>query len=556
MVDTRMSKKRRLILRASAPAASEGQAPCVPSDASDVSAAAQSVGGQATAAAAAAEAHRSGSSNAVTKSAPDDIEAKLRRRVPQPRADFNRSRCAARTFGGGTGAQCMRQPTADSEYCSQHLREANSRQGLSHGRMDGPVPPAKIAAFMDLPKTSAEGRGRPKRGHHTRVARGAAALDDDAESSSTCDDDWDAAGNEDESQSDTAGKEDQEAAAAEAEARPGSARRSPSGARPSLRSSASACALRGGGASESRSRASRRRHPSKESVHQQLQSLDIDEGLCMARVWGGGRGSQCSRSPKDGCDYCKLHAHEALSGQGGLTHGRIDGPVPAEKLEHFVVANINATSRDRLRASWTQQRDNLRAARAGFVSRLASAPRRAARSWFAVLSEETSFLLLSCLQQSEIFRAAMSCVALFLTAESPRLYRRLQAGCVGVNVTKRGRKSISLGDSMGGGSLIPVVMRFLEQPRFVEAEELDLSRLFLGDEFPEENRLLRHAALQCPNLRLLRLGMAKPSMLWSDFARRLSPAFERSLRSWWRSRPFVVEIYQKRYVLHDSKGQG
>ena len=60
---------------------------------------------------------------------------------------------------------------------------------------------------------------------------------------------------------------------------------------------------------------------------------------CMARTWGGkgsvkydsinklwNYGYQCSRK-KNNCDYCTLHYQQTLR-PSGLSHGRIDGPVP------------------------------------------------------------------------------------------------------------------------------------------------------------------------------------------------------------------------------------
>ena len=55
----------------------------------------------------------------------------------------------------------------------------------------------------------------------------------------------------------------------------------------------------------------------------------IDPGRCFARTWGkDGRGGQCSRKLKSPgiCPQCERR---------GLTHGRVDGPIPAAKLAAF-----------------------------------------------------------------------------------------------------------------------------------------------------------------------------------------------------------------------------
>lgn len=53
--------------------------------------------------------------------------------------------------------------------------------------------------------------------------------------------------------------------------------------------------------------------------------------LCMARVWGDGWGNQCTRRPAGG-ELCGFHQGRAL------VHGRVDGPVPEEKLMEMMHA--------------------------------------------------------------------------------------------------------------------------------------------------------------------------------------------------------------------------
>lgn len=56
---------------------------------------------------------------------------------------------------------------------------------------------------------------------------------------------------------------------------------------------------------------------------------EIQKDLCVARIWGGGRGGQCCNSPEPGDEMCDKHA------TNGATHGRVDGPIPAAKLREF-----------------------------------------------------------------------------------------------------------------------------------------------------------------------------------------------------------------------------
>ena len=54
---------------------------------------------------------------------------------------------------------------------------------------------------------------------------------------------------------------------------------------------------------------------------------------CMARVWGGGQGGQCSRKRKDGGDYCRTHSEDQFR-----AHGRIDGEIPKGKRDQMKCA--------------------------------------------------------------------------------------------------------------------------------------------------------------------------------------------------------------------------
>ncbi|CAK9072350.1 unnamed protein product [Durusdinium trenchii] len=60
----------------------------------------------------------------------------------------------------------------------------------------------------------------------------------------------------------------------------------------------------------------------------------VNTSFCMARVWNGGLGGQCPLMPvSNSFGLCKTHAHRDAA--EGLSHGRVDGPIPLEKLEEF-----------------------------------------------------------------------------------------------------------------------------------------------------------------------------------------------------------------------------
>ncbi|CAJ1412704.1 unnamed protein product [Effrenium voratum] len=58
----------------------------------------------------------------------------------------------------------------------------------------------------------------------------------------------------------------------------------------------------------------------------------VSSSFCMARVWKGGLGGQCPMLPSS-LGLCKVHAEREAA--EGLPHGRVDGPIPAEKLREF-----------------------------------------------------------------------------------------------------------------------------------------------------------------------------------------------------------------------------
>lgn len=67
-------------------------------------------------------------------------------------------------------------------------------------------------------------------------------------------------------------------------------------------------------------------------------------GVCMARVWAGGRGGSCSLKAMSGLDFCSRHAKEAVTGGGVPAHGRIDGPIPEPKRDAFRRAGLLSNS--------------------------------------------------------------------------------------------------------------------------------------------------------------------------------------------------------------------
>eukprot|EP00931_Biecheleriopsis_adriatica_P056434 TRINITY_DN33432_c0_g1_i2.p1 TRINITY_DN33432_c0_g1~~TRINITY_DN33432_c0_g1_i2.p1 ORF type:complete len:927 (+),score=175.40 TRINITY_DN33432_c0_g1_i2:60-2840(+) len=67
--------------------------------------------------------------------------------------------------------------------------------------------------------------------------------------------------------------------------------------------------------------------------HADFTPAKIYIGRCFARVWGSGRGGQCPKPRRPSSDFCGTHG-----GQKPLPHGRVDGPVPAAKLQEFLRA--------------------------------------------------------------------------------------------------------------------------------------------------------------------------------------------------------------------------
>eukprot|EP00747_Dinoflagellata_sp_TGD_P081073 gnl/TRDRNA2_/TRDRNA2_161155_c0_seq1.p1 gnl/TRDRNA2_/TRDRNA2_161155_c0~~gnl/TRDRNA2_/TRDRNA2_161155_c0_seq1.p1 ORF type:complete len:769 (-),score=59.27 gnl/TRDRNA2_/TRDRNA2_161155_c0_seq1:52-2316(-) len=430
--------------------------------------------------------------------------------LPQPLENYDQSSCMARVWGGGQGAQCSRARLQGADFCQQHSREHESGAGIPHGRIDGPVPEEKILDFLlarhnrrDAPQRSASSDASSSSAHDSRRRRRA---DEDGRSAEH------------------------------------------------HRSVRRRCRRRLG-----RQRHSRRLNSAPANARAPRQPPkpmeDFDMSLCLARVWAGGHGAQCSRTPAPGSEFCSQHRRDATS-EKGLAHGRIDGFVPADKVADFLNADTSCDDSDFSGdSSGSDAAAALPCESAGEarVSRrtqrkpgdLLCTGRGEAPCCFDIVSEETCVLILEGLEQVEIFRAAMSCWALRQTADLPRLYRRLDLRAVGRTVTTRGRVRM-----LSNHAVLPYLFEVLKQPRFVRVTELDFTDVYLGKVHPENNQLLAYAAVHCPLVRHLYLGRAEPSEYWSDLARYLPTSFERSMREWWKERPLVIEGYGRRYSLN------
>jgi len=66
----------------------------------------------------------------------------------------------------------------------------------------------------------------------------------------------------------------------------------------------------------------------------------VNTSLCMARVWASGAGGQCRHPPQATGGFCKLH----IKNECWRNHGRVDGEIPAQKLQEFIKAST-ATKR-------------------------------------------------------------------------------------------------------------------------------------------------------------------------------------------------------------------
>eukprot|EP00929_Paragymnodinium_shiwhaense_P066904 TRINITY_DN33617_c0_g1_i1.p1 TRINITY_DN33617_c0_g1~~TRINITY_DN33617_c0_g1_i1.p1 ORF type:complete len:211 (+),score=72.72 TRINITY_DN33617_c0_g1_i1:181-813(+) len=83
--------------------------------------------------------------------------------------------CMARTWNSGQGGQCDRKPVAGGAgLCVSHGKQAKSHGGLAHGRVDGPIPEAKLLEFQRK-AASASGAPRPAAGRKADAGAAASA---------------------------------------------------------------------------------------------------------------------------------------------------------------------------------------------------------------------------------------------------------------------------------------------------------------------------------------------------------------------------------------------
>ena len=107
------------------------------------------------------------SSSAASQSQPRPpapSDQKFERRSFTPR-DIDHSKCMARTWGNGAGAQCANRPAeACNGLCLRHFKQQDSPGW--HGRVDGPIPESKLKEFQ-----RASNRKPPRVGEAAETAR-------------------------------------------------------------------------------------------------------------------------------------------------------------------------------------------------------------------------------------------------------------------------------------------------------------------------------------------------------------------------------------------------
>ena len=62
----------------------------------------------------------------------------------------------------------------------------------------------------------------------------------------------------------------------------------------------------------------------------------LDGSRCIARLWAGGTGEQCSMAPLRGRWVCRRHAPNS-------PHGYVNEEIPPEKMEEFMLAAMQAS---------------------------------------------------------------------------------------------------------------------------------------------------------------------------------------------------------------------
>lgn len=209
--------------------------------------------------------------------------------------------CMARVWGDGKGGQCQFVPETNGELCRLHLAHLRTEKGLAHGRVDGAVPEPKLAQFekaLTVPKPVKDVK-QPRTGNEQKATLEGAL----------------------EAQTKQKATKHQKSLSPVSEPK-----------RVPKRAAAVAAA-----ASEYAA-GSAREPPAKVSAAIDSRSMkftpEITNALCMARIWADGKGGQCQRAQEKDSDLCRSHLANAR-GDKGLSHGRVDGPVPAAKLAEF-----------------------------------------------------------------------------------------------------------------------------------------------------------------------------------------------------------------------------
>jgi len=103
--------------------------------------------------------------------------------IPFTPAQIDYELCLARTWGKGLGAQCGRSPVL-GEFCMVHGKDDKWKV---HGRVDGPVPEAKLREFRKSSgQEQPEAPTRRLRRNKSKLAEGEIILDVDDIEAATC----------------------------------------------------------------------------------------------------------------------------------------------------------------------------------------------------------------------------------------------------------------------------------------------------------------------------------------------------------------------------------
>ena len=74
---------------------------------------------------------------------------------------------------------------------------------------------------------------------------------------------------------------------------------------------------------------------------------EVRSDRCQALLWNGGKGKrQCGNKPVSGGDLCAKHKKE------NAAHGRVRGPIPAQKFELFVKHALKSESKEKPSKQW------------------------------------------------------------------------------------------------------------------------------------------------------------------------------------------------------------